>query len=228
MASGEYDDGVADPHALASLNPRGRDALAAAAQAVQANVVALRVAWCRRAGLDPIEHDIKTPPPGPVREARELLIDRHVIKDYSLDEVTLRLRQVWGEFSVLCWLFHHEDPQHPPPFCKLPRDQPMRCPPHIHAKLVEVQAGLWRIVHEQRARNDKDAKNDPSFRREHEIALSRPVRIGGMDVRMCNDEDLFCFACEYAGMLAAVRWAIDDRWEWEGPGIMEVALDDVS
>jgi hypothetical protein len=210
------------PELLSALCPRGIEEIAAAAHVVQANLIELRVAWCKRTGQNAGSHDIKTPPPGPVRRMREILIDRHVIKDYSPDEITLRLRQVWGEFTALCWLFPHVDPQAPIRFDPLAADQSMRCPMHAHEKLEEVQRGLWRLRHEQRLRHDPNASHDPDFRHEHELALATPVSVFGQSVHACGDEELLCCACEYAGMLAALRWAVDSRWAWEGPGIMDV------
>ena len=207
------------------MTPRSVDDIAATAQAVQANVVALRVAWCKRMHQADL-HDIKTPAPGPVLRRREVLIDRHVIKDYSPEEILIRLRQVWGEFSALCWLFPHVDPQNPIRFEPLAADQHTRCCADVQNKLDEVQRGLWRIRHEQRVRHDPTVRGNPEFQREHEIALTRPMMIYGQAIHACSDEDLFCCACEYAGMLAALRWASDDRWGWESPGIMDVILVD--
>ena len=212
------------PEVLSALCPRGIDEIAAAAQAVQANLAALRVAWCKRTGQDPASHDIQPPPPGPVRKMRDILIDRHIIKDYSPDEITLRLRQVWGEFTALCWLFPHVNPQTPVAFEPLAADQTIRCPMHVYEKLEEVQRGLWRLRHEQRLRHDANAAHDPDFRREHELALVHSLSVFGESISTCGNEELLCCACEYAGMLAALRWATDNRWQWEGPGIMDVAL----
>lgn len=212
------------PETLTPITPRRLCDVAAAAQAVQANVVTLRVAWCRRAGQRPENHDIKTPPPGPVGRRRDLLLDREVVKGYGLEEILLRLRQVWGEFCALCWLFPHVDPQHPIDFAHLSPGASLRCPSRIHAKLDEIQKHLWRIRHEQRRRHDPEARADPSFQREDEIARTVPVRIDNEDILVCTDEAVFCAACEYVGMLAALRWVTDDRWEWEGPGIMDIAV----
>jgi len=200
------------------------DQVAAAAHAVQANVVTLKVAWCRQSGDPADTHDIKTPPPGPVRRLREILLDRRTVKDYTPEEILLRLRQVWGEFCALCWLFPDVDPQHPINFAQLPPSQTMRCPTHALAKLDEVQKHLWRIRHEQRRRHDREARQDPGFQKEDEIALAHPIRIYGVNILACGDEPLFSAACEYAGMLAALRWACDHRWTWEGPGIMDVTV----
>ncbi len=212
------------PELMSALCPRGINEIAAAAQAVQANLVALRVAWCKQTGQPAGMHDIQTPPPGTVKKMREILIDRHVLKDYTLEEIALRLRQVWGEFTALCWLFPDMNPQTPISFEPLPADQTIRCPMHVYEKLEEVQRGLWRLRHEQRRRHDPKAFDDPDFRREHPLALSCPVSVFGQPIGTCGDEELLCCACEYAGMLAALRWVTDNRWGWESPGIMDIAL----
>src|SRR5574337_1084337 len=133
---------VNPPISLISLTPRSIDEIAAAAHAVQANVVALRVACCKRTGQPPEMHDIKTPSPGSVVRCREILIDWRIIHDYTAEEAALRLRQVWGEFCALCWFFPFVDPQKPIHFDPLPPNQNVRCLGDIQEKLAEIQNGL--------------------------------------------------------------------------------------
>jgi len=209
---------------LESLNPRSRDDIAAMAVAVQANLAALKVAWSKRVGIASEQHEIKTPPPGAVRRFREALIDRHVVAAYGDEELALRTRQVWGEFGVLCWVFGYSDPHHPPDFSNLAADRAMHCPVHMQSKLEDVQKGLWRLRWEQRFRFEPDARKEPGFQREYEDAMATPLTVYGQSVRVCGNQELLLCACEYAGMLAALRWAIDDRWGWEGAGIMELML----
>ena len=211
------------PLTLSALTPRSVEEIAAAARSAQANVAALRTAWCKRTAQDPAQHDIRTPSPGGIQAHREMLIDWRVIRDYSDEEVALRLRQAWGEFCALCWLFPFVDPQAPIDFAKLSPNQSLRCCQDVHTKLDQVQTGLWRMKHEQRVRMDPEARRDPAFQKEHEVAMTRPLMVYGVSVTQCSEEDLLCCACEYAGMLAALRWASDNRWTWEAPGIMEIA-----
>lgn len=192
------------------------------AVAVQANVAALKVAWAKRAGMPSDRHEIRTPPPGAVRRFREALIDRHIVVAYDDQQLALRTRQVWGEFSVLCWLFGHDDPHSPPEFSTMAADQPIRCTGHIQGKLDDVQKGLWRLRCEQRIRFEPTAKLDVEFQREYEEAISSPMMVYGQSVRVIPDELILLCACEYAGMLAALRWAMDDRWGWEADGIMQL------
>lgn len=212
------------PEPVALLTPRTVVEIAAAAQATQANVVTLAVAWGRLIDKPEIDLEIRTPPPGPVRQMREILLDRRTVKSYAPGEVLLRLRQVWGEFCALCWVFPHVDPQVPIDFGNLPDGQGVLCPAHVIAKLQEVQLQFWRIRHEQRRRHDAGARKDARFQEEHEVALMHPIHVYGQDVSICSDEALFCAACEHAGMLAALRWGSDSRWAWEAPGIMDVAV----
>lgn len=212
------------PYSLDAVTPRSLDEIAAAAHVTQANVVALRVAWTRRFGTLSEQHDIQTPSPGPVRKMREILLDRHVLKSYEPNEILLRLRQIWGEFYALCWLFPFVDPQKPINFDNLPVNQSIRCPTEVLSKLDEIQKHLWRIRHEQQRRHDREARKNPRFQREDELALMYSIKIYGVDILSCDDESLFSAACEYAGMLAALRWVSDRRWTWEAPGIMDVTV----
>jgi hypothetical protein len=198
--------------------------VAAAAHAVQANVVALKVAWQKKIGTDEAIRQIRTPSPGRVRQLRDILIDHRLIRQYDPDDIALRLRQVWGEFNALCWLFPFCDPQKPIQFEPLAAGQSIRCHMESQKKLDHVQSGLWRLLHEQRLRHDRDYRQEKGFRELHEQAQTIDVNVYGVAIGHCDDQAMFCCTCEYAGMLAALRWACDDRWDWEGPGIMDVAL----
>lgn len=210
------------PQSLESVSARSIDEIRSAACATQANVVTLRVFVERR---DPAQQltDIRTPSPGPVRRNRDILLDTQTLKTYSSGELIVRLRQVWGEFCALCWLFPHVDPQTPIDFDPLPDGQDLRCINDARAKLAQVQTDLWRLVHEQRLRHDPDARSDPAFQQDAEVAVTQRLRIYGVNVSKASDEQVFHAACEYAGMIAAFRWALDDRWAWEGPGIMKLS-----
>lgn len=208
---------------LHPLTPRRRDDAAALTVAVQANLVALKVAWSRRAGASSDDHPIHTPSPGAVLRFRDVLIDRAVMAAYSDGELALRTRQTWGEFSLLCWAFHMPDPQHPPDFAALVAGHPFRAPAELVKKEAEIARRLWRLQHEQRARLDKDARRSPEFQRDHEIAVTIPIKVDDMDIRLCTVEQILAASCEHAGMLGAVRWLIDDRRAWGEPGIMNLA-----
>lgn len=200
--------------------------IAEAALAVQANVVTLRVAFGRKTGREDMLSDIRTPAPGCVSAHREILLNPGTVKDYSPDEVMMRLRQVWGEFCALCWMFPFEDPQSPMDFHRLSPAQSIRCPNDVQKKLDEVQRHLWRMQLETRYRHDTAARSDRSFMDEYQTAQMKPFRVFDQDVRFASHETLFTAACEYAGMLAAFRWVSDARWKWEAPGIMDIVLTD--
>lgn len=212
------------PVVLEQINPRAPQDVAAMAIAVQANLAALKVASAKRVGMPPERHEIRTPPPGAVRRFREVLIDRHVMAAYGDQELAFRTRQVWGEFAVLCWMFGHSDPHAPPDFFSMSMDQGIRCAGHTQEKCDEVQRGLWRLRWEQRFRFEPAVKSDPLFQREYEAALAAPMMVYGQNVRVCSHESVLLCACEYAGMLAALRWSMDERWAWEAAGIMDLQV----
>lgn len=208
---------------MPSLSPRRPMDAAAMAVAVQANLVALKVAWTRRSDGQAAEHDIRTPSPGAVTRFREALIDRHVIQAYSELELVLRTRQVWGQFALFCWAFGGDDPHRPPDFVHLPDVPEYRCPMAMIRKEEEVVRGLWRLKLEQRARLEPEAAKDADFVKElSQAAATVPLRVFDNDVRESSATDLIQCACEHAGMLAAVRWLLDDRRVWDEPGLMEI------
>ena len=71
------------------------------AVAVQANLVQLKVAQSKRAGLASEAHEIQVSSPGAVTDYRETLIPREVIAGYDDTAVLLRVHEVWGS-SVSC------------------------------------------------------------------------------------------------------------------------------
>ncbi|MFO0974313.1 MAG: hypothetical protein U1A27_12870 [Phycisphaerae bacterium] len=207
---------------LHSIQARDPQAVAALAVAVQANVVTLKVAWSKRRGILSELHEIRTPSPGAVREFRSALVDRHAVQQYDDDALALRTRQVWGQFTALCFTLGHDDPHAPPDFSIRSPDRSMRCPAHLHEKIGTVRRGLWRLRFEQRLRFDPTLRSGPGFQRDYEDALATPVLVFGQNVRICDNELLLLCACEFAGMLAALRWAADDRWTWDDPALMEL------
>jgi hypothetical protein len=62
---------------------------------------------------------------------------------------------------------------------------------------------------------------DAEFSREYEAALEQAMIVYGQNVRACSESDLLACTCEYAGMLAAIRWISDSRWTWGDADIME-------
>ena len=209
------------PQALDSVSARSIDEISGVARSIQANVVTLRVSLVRRHPEFDLS-DIRTPSPGPVRRHRDVLLSPETLKTYSIDDSMARLRQVWGEFCAICWLFPHVDPQDPIDFDNMPAGQDHRCISDARAKLEEVQTNFWRILHEQQKRHDPAAAQDPVFQRDAEIAVTHRLKIYGIHITGATDSQVLQAACEYAGMLAALRWALDDRWTWEGPGIMKL------
>lgn len=216
-----------EPQTLVPVSVRARDDVAAMAVAVQANLVTLKVAASRRAEFDPDEHPIRVPPPGAVMRFRETLLDRGAVGGYSDSELSMRTRQVWGEWTVFCWAFQCDDPNDPADFAHLPPALIVRSVHDMLKKEAIIVKTLWRLRHEQRFRFDPDARRDPAFQREREIAQMIPARVYDADIRLCGNDDLLACACEHAGMLGAIRWLIDDRRKWGEAGIMDVNTDPV-
>lgn len=212
------------PGSVRALNARGASEASGMAVAVQANVAQLRIAQSKRAGAGAPAHDIGTPSPGAVKQFRETLIDWKIIKAYTNEELALRLHEVWGQFCIFCWLFGNSDPHDPPRFAVRAGGGTIRGATEIFDKSSEIERGLWRMRHEQRLRTDAEAMRDAQFAKEAEAALDIPVMVYGQNVRVCGNEDLVRASCEFAGMLAASRWAGDDHLAWGQEGIMDVVV----
>ena len=207
-----------------ALRPRSADDWSDLALVTQANLVTLRVQQCRRNRVETSKHPIQTPAPGAVRRMREHLLDRHALAEMPDEDLALRLRQIWGQLSAFCWLFSRDDPNNPPNFTEIDQAQ-ARCPVELASRVEEVRRTLWRVRFEQQLRFVGDFRVRPDF---HDLKLAAgeiEVKICGRPVHLTPPEVLVLFACETAGVFSTLRWAMDDRWEWEQEGISDVGLE---
>jgi hypothetical protein len=208
----------------ADLAQRPTAQIRAMALAVQANLVQLRVAEAKRRGIPAERHEIKVPAPGFVRDFRETLIDHHLLAAYPDVHVQLRLREVWGQFCVMLWVFFRDEPPERAGFADLPADAQVRCGTVVEAKHDEVHAILWLLRFEQRRRGDSDYARSAEFAEHQRLAAKIPGQAFGKPVADCTDDELVHAACEYAGMLAALRWIMGRVRNWGEEGCMQVAM----
>ncbi|MCH7871559.1 MAG: hypothetical protein IID33_07645 [Planctomycetes bacterium] len=207
-----------------ALRPRSANDWCDLALVTQANLVPLRVRQCRRNRAETAPHPIQTPAPGAVKRMREHLLDRRGFAEMSDRDLALRLRQVWGQFSAFCWLMKGDDPNHPPSFAKIDADQ-ARCPMELADRVENVRRTLWRVRFEQQLRFVGDFRLRPDF---HDLKLAAgeiAVDVYGRPVHMAPPDAVVLYGCETAGVFATLRWAMDDRWDWEQPGISDVGLE---
>lgn len=193
--------------------------------AVQANLMTLVVADAKRRGIAPNAHEIKVNAPGAVKYFRETLIDPKMIARYSDMELHLRMREVWGQFCLLGWVFSHDPTSAmagPVHFALLPDKAEMHCGTALEIKEAEIRGYLWKMRFEQRRRLDADYARTPQFAKEIELAAQIPAQGFGKPIEKLTGEQLLFLSCEYAGMLAAVRWVKSPKQVWGAPGIMNV------
>lgn len=190
--------------------------------AVQANLVQLKVADAKRRGILPADHPIAVPAPGHVKHFRETLIPHEIVAGYPPLHVHLRLREVWGQYCLMLWLFELKGPAERSNFAAAALGE-MRCGAVLDIKHDEIHALLWRLRFEQRRRTDADYVESAVFRRDLGYVERIPAEVWGKKAADCGDDELLSAACEYAGMLAALRWAMDTRRTWGEAGIMDVS-----
>lgn len=207
-----------------ALRPRPAFSWRDMAIVTQANLAILRVEECRRAGIPPERHDIRTPPPGAVKALRNRMIDRDELSTLDYERLALRCRHVWGEFSGLCWLFHESDPNKPPDFHAVDLAH-IRCGAELAGKVEDVRVSLWRLRFEQQLRLVPTFRIRPDFFEMKSRAGKIPVNVYGDPAHTAPVRHVLLYACEIAGVMAALRWAMDDRWEWEQDGISDVGLE---
>jgi hypothetical protein len=194
----------------------------AMAIAVQANLVTLVVAESKRQGKKPNQHEIQTAAPGAVKHFRETLIDPKLIAAYSDVELHLRLREIWGQFCLMGWLFSLNESDRPVTFPGLPDTAEMHCGTALEIKDAEIRGFLWKMLFEQRRRLDPAYEKSPAFAKEIELASQIPAKGFGKPIEKLTGEQLLYLSCEYAGMLAAIRWTMNPKLTWAAPGIMEI------
>ncbi|MCG3127592.1 MAG: hypothetical protein CHACPFDD_02458 [Phycisphaerae bacterium] len=202
------------------LHPRPSADWRAMAAFTQATVARLRDEICRRSAIPPAQHDIRTPLPAPT--AYEPPADDPA--RFADDELPLRLRHAWGQFAGFCWLFSHDDPNQPPAFADLP-DTALRCNTVIAAKLEEVRLTLWRVRFEEHLRFVENFRLRPDFHELRTAAARIPASVFGDPAHRAPEDALVLYACELAGILATLRWCVDDRLAWDAPGISAVGLE---
>ncbi len=199
-------------------------------QAVQANLVQLKVADARRRGISVEAHEIKVPAPGTVSRFREALISVEQLRAYRPDHIRLRLHEVWGQYCLMRWVLHVDAGDNSYSFgagatvAMLAEDgHDLRCDAHLNVKHDEVHALLWRMRYEQRIRFDATYAEAAEFKRDQLLAAQIPAVVMGKTVTQCDNDELLAVSCEHAGMLGAIRWIMDRNRLWGEDGIMEVA-----
>ncbi len=197
------------------------DDVRAMAVAVQANLVQLKVAECKRFAAPPSQHAIDVRSPGTVRRFRETLVDLKFLKTAPSSHIHLRLREIWGQYCLMRWAFT-VDSKESTDFSTLAAESEVRCRAVLETKHAELHALLWALRFEQRVRGASNAPNSQPSEEERELAKRIPAEAFGTPVAECPDDELVLAACEHAGMLAALRWIMDPRREWAEAGIMDV------
>ena len=197
------------------------DDVRAMAVAVQANLVQLKIAECKRLGTPTSQHAIDVQSPGAVRRFRETLVDLEFLKTAPTTHIHLRLREIWGQDSLMRWAFA-VDSKESADFSTLSPKSEMRCRTALEAKHAELHALLWALRFEQRLRSEPGESNPEASEEDLELAKRIPADAFGTPVAQCPDDELVLAACEHAGMLAALRWIMDSRRKWGEAGIMDV------
>ena len=192
------------------------------AVAIQANLVQLRVADAKRRGGEPGDSGIVVVSPGAVGAYRETLLDRTHLKHYTVEELQLRSREVWGQYCLLRWVFSRNAEDEATDFSRLPAEAELRCDSVLDVKLAEVEGLLWRLRFEHRRRHDADYVASDRFDEDARLAETIPATAFGTPASDATDEALLLASCEFAGMLGALRWIMDRRRVWGEAGIMEV------
>lgn len=201
---------------------RTADDVRSMAVAIQANLVQLRVADVRRRAGEPGDLGTVVVSPGAVHVYRETLLDRTQLKQYTALDLQLRVREVWGQYSLMRWVFNRNVEDEATDFSRLPSEAELRCDSVLDVKLAELEGLFWRLRFEQRRRHDTEYVASDRFEEDARLAETIPATAFSTPVPDATDEALLHASCEFAGMLATLRWIMDRRRTWGEPGIMEV------
>jgi hypothetical protein len=205
---------------------RSLDDIVAMARTTLANLAQLKIADARRRNIDPANHELPIASPGPITKHRDALIDHRTIRDYDDPSLALRIQEFWGRHCLFCWSLHVPDPNQPPAFDPPPKNTAnpleLRCDSALSLKQAEIEGFLWRLQTESRARDDRAFAASTEGQAALQFAAQIPVQINNADASNADNNALLATACQYAGMLAAIRWIADARRPWNEPGLMEV------
>jgi hypothetical protein len=193
------------------------------AAVVQTNLGRLQVEIEQRSRSILFSDDERIIPPKPPSRFREHIIAEAALSQYSDTALLLRMHEVWGQFCTFLWYFHRSGFQQPRDVQSLPSWPETRCAASMGAKHDEIHAVLWKLRFEQRRRGDAEYRASGTFDRDCDFSEQIPVPLFDKAIQDCTDEELLIGACEYAGMLAAIRWMTDSGRSWGEPGLMSVA-----
>lgn len=210
-------------HQPSSLRVRSATDVRAMALAVQANLVQLRTAALRRWPKQPELVALDVPPPGHVAAYRETLFDRAALKVATDMELVLGVRELWGQYSAMRWVFQQAHPDGITDLARLEPDVEMHCEASLEAKAAEIHALSWRVRHEQQLRHDPTYRDDPRFAEYASLAARIPAEIFGTPVSEASDGAIAQTICEFAGILRVVRWVLSPRIMWNDPRLNQVA-----
>ena len=120
------------------------------------------------------------------------------------------------------WVFNRNAEDEATDFSRLPAEAEVRCDSVLDVKLAEVEGLFWRLRFEQRRRHDADYVAADRFEADAKLAETIPATAFGTPASDATDGALLLASCEFAGMLATLRWVMDRRRCWGEAGIMEV------
>lgn len=210
-------------HGHGSVAPRSPLEIRDVALVVQANLGKLQAEWERRSGTKPFGDGDRIASPDSPSKYREHIIDEAVLRNYSDAALLLRMHEIWGQFCTLLWYFQQSGVGQSRDVRDLPPWPETRCAASMAAKHDEIHAVLWNLRFEQRRRGDAEYRASPDFERDRTFSNGIPVPLFEKAIADCTNEELLIGACEYAGMLAAIRWMKDATRTWGEPGLMNVA-----
>ena len=191
--------------------------------AAQANLVQLRVFVARRIGTGHLAFDHPVRSPGAVRSYRDALIDRDALKAYTPEQVLLCTHEVWGQHCLFQWVLD-ADSESASDADAASRSEPpeLRCDAVLAVNLAEISGLFWRVRFEQRCRAQADHAKSAWYTEGRALAETIPAVACSKPVAEASDDEMLCTACEFVGMLSALRWIMDRRRDWGEPGIGEV------
>lgn len=194
----------------------------AMAIAVQANLVQLRTAALRLDEAAGGLADVNAPPPGAVKNFRETLIDREIVRAMDRSALATALQEQWGRYCLMRWMFHESTPEGLRDLSRLTPASEMRCETELRVKEAELHAMLWRYRHDERARLAASYRADAAFARYQELADFIPP-LAAADGLAATPDARLALACQYAGMLATLRWVIRPQTDWQSPDLAAIA-----
>jgi len=221
---------VADPYGragapLESASPRNPQPILEMGRTVQSTLAQILNVLLERGCTPDFESLPVLTKPRTADAAQHVLSSANSIRELSDAELWFKAHETWGRFCLFLWYFHRTSSCEAWDLGPAPALGETRCAASLAAKQTEIHAILWKLRFEKQLRQDSGFRASRDFLRLSSVASRIPVVLRHTTLEACSCDELLAGECEFAGMLATVRWILDSRRNWADADLSDVAIE---